>query len=84
MALTKHELLESFDEVMRTPESCGGHDVPETCRLLAELAKRRVSHLEYADTMREFEQLYLDQFLHTRAANPQFAGEIRRCIMLYV
>lgn len=81
MARTIEEI---FDEVMRCPESARGLDVPETCRLLAEKVKTAFPNAEYEQRMRDMQDHYLDQFLHTSMIVPDFPEQVRKGIALYI
>ena len=76
-------LLPLFDEVMRAEESQRGTNVPETCRLLAVIAKQHAEIAPYDRLISEFEELYLEQFIHTCMAVPDFAKQVHAMMNNY-
>lgn len=73
------EIRRLFDDVMRNPESARGLDVETTARLLAEAAKSKWP-IDYLARLRELEEHYLDQFLHTAMAIPGFSVQVRTAL----
>lgn len=66
---------ETFDAIMRNPESARGLDVESTAKLLAEAIRRRWPN-EYEAKLTAMEEHYIEQFLHTAMALPGFVKQI--------
>ncbi|WP_426732872.1 hypothetical protein [Myxococcus faecalis] len=65
-----------FDGVMRNPEAVRGLNVDATCRLLSEAARSAASGAEYVALLRELEEIYLREFLHTASVDPTFVSRV--------
>ena len=84
MSVSPDRLRQIFYDVLRQPESSLGMDVPETCRLLAERMKAEADPADYAEGLRQLEELYLDQFLYTCLADPTFSDAVHAGIARFI
>lgn len=76
-------LLPLFDQVMRTEQSQRGMNISETCRLLSDIARQHTDLAPYEQIISDLEDIYLEQFLHTCLAIPDFAKRVHSTMSHY-
>ena len=76
--MSKSDISEIFERVMRSPSSQRGLDVEATCGMLAEEVKKRFSEQEFEETIKAVEEYYINQFTYTIASLPGFGQRIQR------